>query len=76
MQPLIWPRSHILASMAPSMQAGMESSICSDAAMKAIFGFAMPKDFAVLTRYPASLTFWRKSGSGITAMSEMKTSLW
>ena len=73
---LIWPRSHILASMAPSMQAGMLSSICSEAAMKAILGVAMPKLRATPVTKPAIFTFWRKSGAGITAMSVMKMSLW
>jgi len=50
MQPRICPRSAILASMAPSTHAGMESSICSEAAMNAILGFSMPKEWATSTR--------------------------
>ena len=75
MQPGICPRSHILASMAPSMQAGIESSICSDAAMNAIFGFSIPNDLATPSRNPEIFTFWRKSGRGTTAISLKKISL-
>ena len=49
MQPLICPRSAILARAAASRQAGIEARTCSEAATNATLGFAMPKDFATFT---------------------------
>ena len=61
--------------MAPSVDDGTLGSTCSEGAMQAIFGVSMPSSLAVWMRYPISFCFCLKSGAGITATSEMQSSL-